>query len=163
MIDVSEDCSQETSQETVLSETQEDETEMQEDHTEMQMPEEGMSEEQVSEENDEPEFTFSCEHIKIMSAADEIQKYRKRVLSSLLVDAHHEERAKHWDAEAQRNIMWNTYLKTFCVIAIAFMPMLYRVWTKVRRIHISRWEKHHAGPWDAAIRGSSALRAAISS
>ena len=46
---------------------------------------------------------------------------------------------------------------------IALMPMLYRVWIKVRRPHISRWEKYHAGPLDAAIRGSSALRAAIGS
>ena len=46
---------------------------------------------------------------------------------------------------------------------MALMPMLYRVWTKVRRPHISKWERQHAGPWDAAIRGSSALRAAIHS
>ena len=43
------------------------------------------------------------------------------------------------------------------------MPMLYRVWAKVRRTAITKWERHHAGPWDGAVRSSSALRAAINS
>lgn len=46
---------------------------------------------------------------------------------------------------------------------IALMPMIYRVRTKVRRPHITRWAKYHEGPRDAAIRGSSPLRAALNS
>jgi len=41
------------------------------------------------------------------------------------------------------------------------MPMLYRLWTKIRRPEIREWDIAHTGPWDAAIRGSSALRAAV--
>ena len=44
---------------------------------------------------------------------------------------------------------------------IALMPMLHRLWTKVRRDEIRQWDLAHTGPWDAAIRGSSALKAAI--
>ena len=45
---------------------------------------------------------------------------------------------------------------------IALMPMLYRLWTKVRKPQIQQWDKTTCrGPWDAAIQGSSALRAAI--
>ena len=44
---------------------------------------------------------------------------------------------------------------------IALMPMLYRLYTKIRRPYIIQWEQAHAGPWDAAIKGSSALRAGI--
>ena len=43
---------------------------------------------------------------------------------------------------------------------IAFMPMLYRIWTKVRKPYLTEWESEHVGDWDAAIRGSSALREA---
>ena len=43
---------------------------------------------------------------------------------------------------------------------IALMPMLYRLWTKIRNASIDEWGSLHHGPWDAAIRGSSALRAA---
>ena len=43
---------------------------------------------------------------------------------------------------------------------IALMAMLYRLWTKVRRPHIDSWESALAGPWGAAVKGSSALRAA---
>ena len=41
------------------------------------------------------------------------------------------------------------------------MPMIYRLWTKIRRTKIDAWEGAWAGPWDAAVKGSSALRAAI--
>ena len=41
------------------------------------------------------------------------------------------------------------------------MAMIYRLWTKIRRPYIVQWERAHAGPWDAAIKGSSALRAGI--
>eukprot|EP00973_Karenia_brevis_P048488 6730357-Karenia_brevis.AAC.1 len=44
---------------------------------------------------------------------------------------------------------------------IARMPMLYRIWTKRRMLYITKWEKANAGPWDAAVEGSSALRAAL--
>ena len=39
--------------------------------------------------------------------------------------------------------------------------MIYRLWTKIRRPQIDAWEGAQAGPWDAAVKGSSALRAAI--
>ncbi len=41
------------------------------------------------------------------------------------------------------------------------MPMLYRIWTKIRKRYITDWDVDHRGPWDAAVRGSSALRAAL--
>ena len=44
---------------------------------------------------------------------------------------------------------------------IALMITIYRLWTKIRRPQIDFWEGAWAGPWDAAIKGSSALRAAI--
>ena len=44
---------------------------------------------------------------------------------------------------------------------IALMPMLYRLWTKCRKPEIQKWEELHRGPWDAAVKGSSALRSAI--
>ena len=44
---------------------------------------------------------------------------------------------------------------------IALMPMLYRLYTKIRRPYIIQWELAHQGPWDAAVKGSSALRAGL--
>ena len=41
------------------------------------------------------------------------------------------------------------------------MNMLYRLWTKIRRPNILVWDSSHRGEWDAAVRGSSALRHAI--
>ena len=41
------------------------------------------------------------------------------------------------------------------------MPMLYRIWCRARRNYIDDWEKDTAGSWDAAVKGSSALRASI--
>ena len=41
------------------------------------------------------------------------------------------------------------------------MAMFYRLWTKLRKPQISEWERLHAGSWDAAHAGSSALRAAV--
>eukprot|EP00973_Karenia_brevis_P041688 5768817-Karenia_brevis.AAC.1 len=46
---------------------------------------------------------------------------------------------------------------------IALMPMLYRIWTKVMKPYIQMWERANAGPWGAAVEGSSALRAALTS
>ena len=39
--------------------------------------------------------------------------------------------------------------------------MLYRLWTKIRRPYIVAWEVANQGPWDAAVQGSSALRARL--
>ena len=44
---------------------------------------------------------------------------------------------------------------------IALMPMVYRIWTKVRKPWIQEWDALNSGPWDAAVKGSSALRAAV--
>ena len=44
---------------------------------------------------------------------------------------------------------------------IALMTMIYRLWSKIRGHEIRQWEDLHKGPWDAAIRGSSALRAIL--
>ena len=44
---------------------------------------------------------------------------------------------------------------------IALMPMPYRLYTKIRRPHIIKWELAHQRPWDAAVKGSSALRAGL--
>eukprot|EP00973_Karenia_brevis_P012472 1692430-Karenia_brevis.AAC.1 len=46
---------------------------------------------------------------------------------------------------------------------IALMPILYRIWTKVRKPYIQKWERANAGLWDAAVEGSSAFRAALTS
>ena len=44
---------------------------------------------------------------------------------------------------------------------IALMLMLYRIWTKIRKKWIQEWDALFSGPWDAAVKGSSALRAAV--
>ena len=41
--------------------------------------------------------------------------------------------------------------------------MLYRLYSKIRRPQIIQWELAHQGPWDAAVKGSSALRAGLTS
>ena len=46
---------------------------------------------------------------------------------------------------------------------IALMPMIYGLWTKIRKPLIAQWETTYSGPWDAAIKGSSALTAALRS
>eukprot|EP00973_Karenia_brevis_P033613 4634682-Karenia_brevis.AAC.1 len=46
---------------------------------------------------------------------------------------------------------------------IALMPMLSRIWTKIRKPYIQKWERANAGSWAAAVAGSSALRAALTS
>ena len=43
---------------------------------------------------------------------------------------------------------------------IAFLGLLYRVLTRLRRPEVSEWEEAHSQLWGSAIRGSSALRAA---
>ena len=44
---------------------------------------------------------------------------------------------------------------------IALMPMLYRLWTKTHKPMTQQWDSINWGKWDAAMQGSSALRAAI--
>ena len=44
---------------------------------------------------------------------------------------------------------------------IALMPMIYRLWAKVRKPELDVWDVANVEPWDAAVKGSSALRAAI--
>ena len=44
---------------------------------------------------------------------------------------------------------------------VALTSMLYRLIIKLRRPIIGDWEEHHHGHWDAAIKGSSCLRAAL--
>ena len=39
--------------------------------------------------------------------------------------------------------------------------MLYRIWTKIRKGQIQTWDKGWVAHWDAAVAGSSALRAAV--
>eukprot|EP00974_Lingulodinium_polyedra_P124180 11189614-Lingulodinium_polyedra.AAC.1 len=39
--------------------------------------------------------------------------------------------------------------------------MITRVWTRCRRGHQRRWTREQAGFWDAAVQGSSALRALL--
>ena len=44
---------------------------------------------------------------------------------------------------------------------IALMPMIYMIWSKIRKPLLDEWCKNNHGPWDAAIAVSSALRAAL--
>ena len=44
---------------------------------------------------------------------------------------------------------------------IALLNMVYRIWTKSRGVIETSWEEERAGFWDTAIKGSSALRAAV--
>ena len=73
----------------------------------------------------------------------------------------------------EKEVAWPTQIRTNIIVLmgnpaggvrprpIALMPMLYRLWTKVRRDEIRQCDTGHTGPWDAAIRGQSALRAGI--
>eukprot|EP00972_Heterocapsa_arctica_P112255 16430762-Heterocapsa_arctica.AAC.1 len=44
---------------------------------------------------------------------------------------------------------------------VALMCMFVRVLTRARKYLIRSWDKEHAGFWDKAVAGSSALRAAL--
>ena len=44
---------------------------------------------------------------------------------------------------------------------IALTTLIYALWTRIRQPYIREWETERAGFWDDAIRGSSALRAAL--
>ena len=39
---------------------------------------------------------------------------------------------------------------------IALLPVLYRLWARIRKQHMDQWEVINKGPWDAAVKGSSA-------
>ena len=41
------------------------------------------------------------------------------------------------------------------------MHMIYRLWAKVHKPELEVWDVANVEPWDAAVKGSSALRAAI--
>ena len=43
---------------------------------------------------------------------------------------------------------------------ISLMCMLYRLLLRMRRPFVDAWDAEHAGPWDAAVKGSGALEAA---
>ena len=44
---------------------------------------------------------------------------------------------------------------------IALLGMVYRLWARVRKWPVAEWEDGFVGHWDTAVRGSSALRAAV--
>ena len=45
---------------------------------------------------------------------------------------------------------------------ILLMNLFYRLWVKARGCDLVEWEAEHGSPFDRAIRGSAALRAALS-
>ena len=71
------------------------------------------------------------------------------------------ERTLTWPAHAYYNLIVLMGKPAGGTRPIALMAMIYRLWTKIRRPEIDSWEAAWAGPWDAAVKGSSALRAAI--
>ena len=64
---------------------------------------------------------------------------------------------------------WQIMLNLVCMLPkgadderpIALISTLYRIWAKARKRCLTNWERVRSGVWDAAIAGSSALRAAI--
>ena len=44
---------------------------------------------------------------------------------------------------------------------VAVSSLTYRIWGRVRRAISLQWEQNKAGFWDTAVRGSSALQAAL--
>ena len=73
----------------------------------------------------------------------------------------HVEQKVAWPAHIYHNLIVLMGKPAGGTRPIALMPMIYRLWTKIRREQIDSWEQAWAGPWDAAVKGSSALRAAI--
>ena len=71
------------------------------------------------------------------------------------------EKAMTWPMHILLNIVVLMGKPAGGVRPIALMPMLYRLWTKIRKPFLAEWEEINRGPWDAAVKGSSALRAAI--
>ena len=77
----------------------------------------------------------------------------------------------HFLSHVEKHDIWPGYLYYHVIVLmgkpaggsrpIALMPMLYRLWTKIRRPHLIRWELAHQGPWDAAVKGSPALKAGL--
>ena len=82
----------------------------------------------------------------------------KEILLDILRDI---EQAKAWPGYAYYNNIVLMGKPAGGVRPIALMAMIYRLSTKIRRPYIVQWERAHAGLCDAAIKGSSALRASI--
>ena len=66
-----------------------------------------------------------------------------------------------WPAQVLINIVTLMGKPMGGIRPIALMPMVYRLWTKCRKSDIQAWDSKHRGHWDAAVAGSSALRAAV--
>ena len=66
-----------------------------------------------------------------------------------------------WPIQALLNIIVLLGRPAGGVRPIALMPIIYRIWCRARRHTLIDWENAAHGHWDAAIRGSSALRAAL--
>ena len=82
----------------------------------------------------------------------------KELLLNILQDI---EKTRAWPGYTYYNIIVLMGKPNGGVRPIALMAMIYRLWTKIRRPYIVQWERAHAGPWDAAIKGSSARRAGM--
>jgi len=66
-----------------------------------------------------------------------------------------------WPIQTLTNIIVLMGKPTGGVRPIALMPIIYRIWCRARRHTLIDWETHTQGHWDAAVRGNSALRAAL--
>jgi hypothetical protein len=73
--------------------------------------------------------------------------------------------------KAEKDLMWPT---STTQVVMALLPKpgggertigltsgFYRLYMRIRKPGIARWQDEHVGHWDHAVRGSSALRAAI--
>ena len=95
-----------------------------------------------------------CEVEWLRSMTYEVAVQVAKLLNSIEMEA-------AWLAQTLTNIIVLMGKPAGGVRPIALMPMLYRLWTKVRRDESRLWDTAHTGPWDTAIRGSSAFRAAV--
>ena len=66
-----------------------------------------------------------------------------------------------WPIQALMNIIVLMRKPAGGVRPIALTPIIYRIWCRARRHGPIDWEAQTQGHWDAAVRGSSALRAAL--
>ena len=83
------------------------------------------------------------------------------VLENWVMLLNNVEKAMTWPMHILLNIIVLMGKPAGGVRPIALMPMLYRLWTKIRKPYLAEWEELNKGPWDAAVKGSSALRADI--
>ena len=74
---------------------------------------------------------------------------------------HEVENAGAWPIQSLMNIIVLMGTPNGGIRPIALMPILYRLWSRARKLDIVGWEQTRQGHWDAAVRGSSALQAAI--